>query len=55
MSVGVTEPVSSAAAAVIVLLTDPGSQVSVTARFTNRLGSEDAKAFGSNHGYVAIA
>ena len=55
VSVGVTDPDSIAAAAVIVLFTEPGSQVSVTARFTKRLASKVANAFGSNHGYVAIA
>ena len=34
VSVGRTTPEDSAAAAVIVLLTEPGSKVSVTARFT---------------------
>ena len=45
-----TEPVSSAAAAVMILLTDPGSKESVTARL--RIASCEApeKSFGSNHG-----
>ena len=47
---GETRPVSRAAAAVIVLFTDPGSHVSVTARFAYRSLSKDQKRFGSNQG-----
>ena len=46
-----TEPVSRAAAAVMILLTDPGSKESVTARL--RIASCEArreKSFGSNQG-----
>ena len=55
VSDGWTAPEDNAAAAVIVLFTEPGSHVSVTARFTSVLGFAALKAFGSNVGYVAIA
>ena len=54
-SIGDTAPDSSAAPAVIVLLTDPGSHVSVTARLTRTPGFASAKAFGSKLGLFAIA
>ena len=54
-SVGDTAPDSSAAPAVIVLFTEPGSHVSVTARFTSRLGFASANALGSKLGLFAIA
>ena len=55
VSVVRTVPDSRAAAAVIVLFTEPGSHVSVTARFTRSPSSTPENAFGSNVGYVAIA
>ena len=45
-----TDPLSSAAAAVTTLFTDPGSNMSVTARFRTASRFACSKSFGSNHG-----
>ncbi len=45
-----TAPVSSAAAAVMTLFTEPGSHRSVTGRFRYVAGSKSDSRFGSNHG-----
>ena len=45
-----TAPVSRAAAAVTTLLTDPGSNMSVTARFRIASRSAVSKSLGSNQG-----
>ncbi len=50
-----TAPDSSAAAAVMILFTDPGSNASVTVRLRHRSGSVSANRLGSNDGKLAMA
>ena len=45
-----TAPVSSAAAAVMILFTEPGSKASVSARLRYSSGSTSPKWLGSNQG-----
>src|SRR5687767_7946119 len=54
-SVGVVTLVSNAAAAVTILLTDPGSRTSTTARLRREEPSLDFRSFGLKAGLLAMA